>query len=168
MKKILIVLSLLFIINLGCKKENVGGGGLCACSPVSPPPLSLVIKNKADVDLLNPKTTGYFDKTRIQLFARDANNVVKPISFEIRQPFTYTANLKLDYYQLISNEIPYLAKSPDQTFYLKLGDNMLYELNLKVTNNIVDKLLIDKIEAPKEFQTGNNSYLDTIFRLKIS
>ncbi len=169
MKKILIVLSLLFIINLGCKKENIGGGGLCACSPITPPPpLSLVIKNNADVDLLNPKTTGYFDKSQIQLYARDANNAIKQISFEIRQPFTYTANLKLDYYQLISSEIPYLAKSADQTFYLKLGDNMIYELNLKVTNNIVDKLLIDKKEAPKEFQTGNNSYPDAIFRLKIS
>lgn len=167
MKKILIVLSLLFIINLGCKKENVGGGGLCACSLLAPPPLSLVIKSSADVDLLNPKTTGYFDKNQIQLFAKDANNVVKQISFEIRPPFTYAANQKLDYYQLTSSEIPYLAKSLEQTFYLKLGDSKLYELNLKVTENMVEKLLIDKTAAPKEIQTGTGSYLESIYRLKI-
>ncbi|QIL38734.1 hypothetical protein G7074_05210 [Pedobacter sp. HDW13] len=168
MKKFLIILSVIFIVSLGCKKENIGGGGLCACSPVINPPLSLVIKNSADVDLLNPKTKGYFDKTQIQLYSKDAKNMIKQINFEIRQPFAYTANLKIDYYQLISSEIPYLSKSIDQTFYLKLGDNKLYELNLKVTNNIVEKLLIDKTEAPKEIQTGTNSYLDTIYRLKIS
>jgi len=167
MKKFLIILSAIFMVSLGCKKENIGGG-LCACSPVVNPPLSLVIKNSTDVDLLNPKTTGYFDKTQIQLYSKDANNVIKQISFEIRQPFTYSTNLKMDYYQLTSSEIPYLSKSLDQTFYLKLGDNKLYELNLKVTNNIVEKLLIDKTEAPKEIQTGTSSYLDSIYKLKIT
>ncbi len=168
MKKFLIILSAIFMIGLGCKKENIGGGGLCACSPITYPPLSLVIKNSADVDLLNPKTTGYFDKTKIQLYAKDTNHTIKPINFEIRQPFSYSANQKLEYYQLISNEILLLAKHIDQTFYLRLGDNKLYELNLKVNNNVVEKLLIDKAEAPKEIQTGTSSYIDSIYRLKIS
>jgi len=167
MKKILIVLMVIFIANLGCKKAGVGGGGLCACSPISTTPLILVIKNTADVDMLNPKTTGYFDKNQIQLYSKDVNNVIKQINFEIRQPFNYSNNQKIDYYQLTSSEIPYLAKSIDSIFYLKLGDNKLYELNLKINNNLVEKLLIDKTEAPKEIQPVTNSYLDSIYRLKI-
>lgn len=167
MKKILIVLVVIFIANLGCKKANVGGGGLCACSPITTQPLILIIKNSADVDLLSPKTTGYFDKNQIQLYSKDANNVIKQISFEIRQPFTYGNNQKIDYYQFTSGEIPYLSKSIENTFYLKLGDNKLYELNLKVNNNRIEKLLIDKAEAPKEIQPATNTSLDGIYRLKI-
>ena len=157
----------IFIANLGCKKAGVGGGGLCACSPISTAPLILVIKNNADVDLLNPSTSGYFDKNQIQLFSKDANNVVKKIQFEIRPPFSFGNNQKIDYYQLTSYEIPNLAKSIESTFYLKLGDNKLYELNLKVNNNLVEKLLIDKTEAAREVQPATNSYFDGIYKLKI-
>ncbi len=167
MKKILIVLMVIFIANLGCKKANIGGGGLCACSILSGPSLGLVIKNNNDIDLLNPKNTGYFDKNQIQLYSKDANNVIKQLNFDIRQPFTYTNSLKLDYYQLVSWEIPLLSKSIENTFYLKLGDSKLYELNLKVNSTNVEKLLIDKTEATKEFQTGNDPYINSIFRLKI-
>ncbi|KRT16374.1 hypothetical protein ASU31_09400 [Pedobacter ginsenosidimutans] len=166
MKKILFVLVLIFITNLGCKKIT-NGGGLCACSPISyDTSLGLVIKNSADVDLLNPKTTGFLDKTQIQLYSKDASNVIKQINFDIRQPFTYTNNLKLDYYQLISYEIGLQAKSIDNAFYLKLGDK-LYELNLKVNNRAVEKLLIDKVDAPKELPNINSQYLNSIYTLKI-
>ncbi|RBQ06250.1 hypothetical protein [Pedobacter miscanthi] len=163
MKKILIVLVVIFIANLGCKKTE----RLCACSPITTEPLALVIKNSTDVDLLNPNTTGYFDKNKIQLYSKDANNVIKQISFEIRKPFSYNNNQKIDYYQLTSGEISYLSKSIDNSFYLKLGDDKLYELNLKVNNNRIEKLLIDKTEATKEAPTGTNSYMDSIYRLKI-
>lgn len=167
MKKILIVLMVIFIANLGCKKANVGGEGLCACSVLSGPPLVLVIKDSADVDLLNPKTTGYLDKNQIQLYSKDANNEIKQITFEIRPPFSYSNNQKLDYYQLTSYQLPTLSKSIDNTFYLKLGENKLFEINMKVNKNMVEKLLIDKAEAPKETQAGSNLYLEGIYRLKI-
>ncbi|WP_316845710.1 hypothetical protein [Pedobacter psychrodurus] len=167
MKKILIVLMVIFIANLGCKKAGVGGGGLCACSPITNNPLILVIKNSTDVDLLNPKTTGYFDKNQIQLYSKDNNNAIKQINFDIRQPFNYNNTQKIDYYQLTSGEITYLATSMEHTFYLKLGDSKPYELNLKVNNNLVEKLLIDKTEAPREIQQVTNSYIDSIYRLKL-
>ncbi|MBB6236040.1 hypothetical protein HDC90_000646 [Pedobacter sp. AK013] len=166
MKKILFVLVLIFITNLGCKKIP-NGGGLCACSPISyDTSLGLVIKNSTDVDLLNPKTTGFLDKTQIQLYSKDANHVIKQINFDIRQPFTYTNNLKMDYYQLVSSEIGQQAKSIDNTFYLKLGDK-IYELNLKVNNQAVEKLLIDKNDASKELPNANSQYLNSIYTLKI-
>jgi hypothetical protein len=167
MKKILIVLMVIFIANLGCKKAGVGGGGLCACSPISyDTTLGLVIKNSAAVDLLNPETAGYLNKSQIQLYSKDANNVISQISFDIRQPFTYTNNLKMDYYQLVSNEIGLRAKSIDNTFYLKLGDK-IYELNLKVNDRAVEKLLIDKVDAPKEIPNVNSQYINSIYTLKI-
>ncbi|WP_293307258.1 hypothetical protein [Pedobacter sp. UBA5917] len=167
MKKILIVLVVIFIANLGCKKANVGGEILCACTVAGGPTLSLVIKNSTDVDLLSPATAGYFGKNQIQLYSKEANNVIRQISFDIRPPFTYGDNLKVNYYQLISSQITLLSKSIDNTFYLKLVDGKLYELNLKVNNNVIEKLFIDKTEAPREIQTSNNSYLDGIYRLKI-
>ncbi len=165
MKKILFVLVLIFITNLGCKKIT-NGGGLCACSPITyDTSLGLVIKNSSDVDLLNPKTTGFLDKTQIQLYSKDAKDVIKNISFDIRQPFTYTNNLKMDYYQLVSSEISREAKSIDNTFYLKLGEK-LYELNLKVNNQMVEKLLINKTNALKELPNVNNEYINSIYTLK--
>eukprot|EP01012_Entosiphon_sulcatum_P011886 TRINITY_DN17386_c0_g1_i1.p1 TRINITY_DN17386_c0_g1~~TRINITY_DN17386_c0_g1_i1.p1 ORF type:complete len:169 (-),score=15.98 TRINITY_DN17386_c0_g1_i1:413-919(-) len=167
MKKILIVLMVIFIANLGCKKANIGGVDLCACTVAGGSVLGLVIKNSTDIDLLNPATTGYFAKNQIQFYSKDANNVIKQISFDIRPPFTYANNLKLDYYQLISLEAFSLAKSIDNSFYLKLGDGKPYELNLKVNNNLIEKLFIDKTEAPREIQPSNNPNFDGIYRLKI-
>lgn len=166
MKKILIVLAILFIIGVGCKKTLDPGGGLCACSPVETSVLGLVIKNSTELDLLDTKTAGYFDKTKIQLYTKGANNVIKQIGFEIRQPFSYGTGLKLDYYQLFSYEITLQSKSIEDTFYLKLGDK-LYELNLKVNNNVVEKLLIDKVESPKELPSARESYLGSIYTLKV-
>ncbi|WP_316804086.1 hypothetical protein [Pedobacter nototheniae] len=165
MKKILITLAVLFIINLGCKK--IEGGGLCACSPAVGPSLSLTIKSSTEADLLNSTTAGFYGKDQIKLYSKDANNVVKQISFTINQPFTYTNDLKVTYYQLHSYEIASLSKNIDNTFYLKLGDDKIYELNLKVTSSLVEKLLINKTEAPKEFPNVTASFLSSMYSLKI-
>ncbi|WP_131535403.1 hypothetical protein [Pedobacter nototheniae] len=167
MKKILIALAALFIINLGCKKITEGGQP-CACSPIQGPTLSLTIKSSTDVDLLNSTTTGYFNKDQIKLYSKDANNVIKQISFSIGQPFTYTSDLKITYYQLRSDEIAILAKSIDNNFYLKLGEDKIYELNLKVNGNLVEKLLINKAEAPKEIPNRNDSFLSSMYTLKFN
>jgi len=166
MKKFLIILSVIFIVSLGCKKENIGGGGLCACSLAPEPVLGLVIKNSAGLDLLNTKTAGYFDKNKIQLYVKDANNAVTAIRFDIREPFNYGSMQKMEYYQLSSYEIAIKAKSIENTFYLKLGDKV-YELNLKTNNKAVEKLLIDKTDAPRELADNKEQYLNSIYTLKI-
>ena len=166
MKKFLAAFLLIFIVNLGCKKMDVGGGGLCACSLMPQPILSLLIKNSANADLLNSATTGYFDKSKIQFYYKDANNLVKQLNFGISQPFTYSNDLKVTYYQLVSYEIGMLAKNIN-TFYLKLGDGKVYELSLKVNNTVIEKLLIDTVEIPKEFPTITTSPISSIYTLKI-
>lgn len=166
MKKILIALAALFIINLGCKKIT-DGGQPCACSPIQGPTLSLTIKSSTDADLLNSATTGYYNKDQIKLYSKDANNIIKQISFSIGQPFTYSNDLKLTYYQLRSDEIAALSKSIDNTFYLKLGDDKIYELNLKVNGRLVEKLLINKVEAPKELPSLPDSFISSMYTLKI-
>lgn len=166
MKKFLITLSVIFIVSLGCKKENIGGGGLCACSVLPEPILGLVIKNSAGQDLLNAKTAGYFDKSKIQLYSKDANNVITQIRFDIYEPFTYRNTQKMEYYQLSSYEIALKSKGIENTFYLKLGDKV-YEINLKANNKAVEKLLIDKTEAPRELPDNQDQYLNSIYTLKI-
>ncbi|MBO9675161.1 MAG: hypothetical protein J7577_17065 [Sphingobacteriaceae bacterium] len=165
MKKFLTILFAIFIVNLGCKKENIGGGTLCACTYANDAVLGLVIKTSSGLDLLNAKTTGYFDKTKIQLYSKDANNVITPIRFDIAPPFTYLYTLKMEYYYLSSHEIVLKSKSVKNIFYLKLGDKE-YELNLKINNNAVEKLLIDNIDAPRELP-NKEQYLNSIYTLKI-
>jgi len=166
MKKFLAAFLLIFIVNLGCKKMDVGGGGLCACSILPQPILSLLIKNSANADLLNSATTGYFDKSKIQFYYKDANNVIKQLNFGISQPFTYANDLKVTDYQLVSYEIGTLAKSID-TFYLKLGDGIVYEVKLKVNNTIIEKLMINNVELSKEFPAINTSPINSIYTFKI-
>ena len=165
MKKFSLILLIIFIANLGCKK--IGGGGLCACSPISGPAFALVIKGNSGVDLLNPATAGYLDKNQIQIYSKDANNAIKQISFNINSPFTFTADSKVTYYQLTSWELPILSKTIDNTFYLKLGNDKLYELNLKIDKNSVEKLLIDKKEAPKEYPNSTTKPISEIFNLQL-
>lgn len=169
MKKILMVLLVLFIANVGCKKTGIDGGGLCACSPIEGTYLSLVIKNANGVDLLNPATAGYFDKAQIQLYTKDANNAIKQLNFQMRYPFPSTSKTSLNFYQVSSYEIIGLAKSIDNTFYLKLGNDKLYEINIKLTadNRFIEKLLINKAEATRELPTETDPYLRSIFTIKI-
>ncbi len=168
MKKILIAFIALFVINLGCKKMS-DVDRLCACSPISNASyLSLVIKNNNGEDLLSATTAGAFTKEKIQLYRKDTNGAIKQIDFGIRPPFSYGTNQLFNYNQLISLEIGVLAKSISDTFYLKLGDDKLYELNLKFNNSKLEKLLIDQQEAPLEINgTTNSNYVNTIYAMKI-
>ena len=117
MKKFVIALAVLFVIIIGCKKLN--GGDICACSPLETAYLALVVKNAAGDDLLNTTTAGSFAQNQIQLYAKDANGAIKQINFSISPPLTFN-NEKLNYHQLRSPEIAILAKSVNQTFYLKV------------------------------------------------
>ncbi|MES2419440.1 MAG: hypothetical protein V4541_14740 [Bacteroidota bacterium] len=165
MRKIIVVLAVLFTANLACKKEQIGDR-LCACSPVTYPYLSLVIKNSADQDLLNPVIAGYYSQDQIQLFQKEGNGTIKQLSFAVRPPFSYGKG-QFIYYQLFSQEIVLLAKATDQVFYLKLGDRPAFELNLQVNNNSrkVEKLFIDKNDAP--IDTGVVSQYTSIFYLRM-
>lgn len=167
MKKVLIAFVALFVINLGCKKIS-DVDRLCACSPISNVPyLSLVIKNTNGDDLLSSTAAGAFTKEQIQLYRKDANGAIKQLEFRIRPPFSYGTNQLFNYNQLVSMEIAILAKSINDTFYLKLGDGKLYELNLKLNELKIEKLLIDKQEAPLENSTTGNTYVGTIFSMKL-
>lgn len=152
MKKFIIALTLVFAVIFGCKKiDESNGGGLCACSPMQTAYLNLVIKNAAGDDLLNSTTSGSFAQNQIQLYTKDANGTMKQISFSIRPPFSYGAD-KFNYYQLMSQEVAILAKSIDNSYYLKLGNQAPYEVNLQVSStlNKVEKVWVDKKEASKE------------------
>jgi len=167
MKKTLIVLAVLFITSLSCKKIIDPGGGLCACSPVQEGFLTVVLKNNAGADLLNPATAGYLSKEKIQLYIKNVSGGMRPINFEIRQPFSYD-NEKFEFYQLFSAEIFSLATSADTDFYLKLGESKEYVVNLKkMGNKKVEKLLIDKVEVPFEKSTPTPyDFVNSIFSFK--
>ncbi|KQC02250.1 hypothetical protein [Pedobacter sp. Hv1] len=167
MKKVLLAFVALFVLNLGCKKIS-DVDRLCACSPISNVPyLSLVIKNNNGGDLLSATTAGAFAKEQIQLYRKDANGEIKQLEFRLRPPFAYGTNQLFNYSQLVSMEIALSAKSINDTFYLKLGDNQLYELNLKVNEMKIEKLLINQQEAPLENSTTGNAYVGTIFSMKL-
>jgi len=167
MKKFLIAFVMLFIANLGCKK--IIDHPLCACSPVTYPGFSLAVKNANGDDLLNPKTANSFTKDQVQLFQKDANGTTKQVSFYIRPPFDHT-DIKFTYHQIISDEIVSLSTgtNTNKTFYLKLGSGATYELNLELnsTSRKVEKVLIDKKEAPIATDTGIDKIIN-IFYLTI-
>lgn len=169
MKKIIIAFAVLFVVVFGCKKiDETNGGGLCACSPMPYAYMNLVIKNAGGEDLLNSATSGSFAQNQIQLYSKDANGNVKQINFFIRAPFSYGAD-KFNYNQLMSEEIAVLAKSIDNTFYLKLGNQTPYEINLQVNSNFrkVEKVLVDKKEAPKETGKLATDYGMNIYYLNL-
>lgn len=149
MKKFLFVIMLLFIANMGCKKMT-DTDRLCACSPVTYPSLALVIKNPADLDLLDTKNAGSFAKDKIQLYYIDASGNNKQLSFHIRPPFSYD-NEQFKFNQIVVPEI--IAQSQSfQKFYLKLGDQTPHELKLQINtaSGKFEKLLIDDKEAMPE------------------
>ena len=162
MKKILFVCMILFIASVACKKEDVGGGGLCACSPIQVPTINLVIKNSSGGDLLSDKTNGYYDKNKIQLTRKDATGKTITVDFNIRTPFSY-GNEKFDYHYL-SIPVGFL-QTTDNLIYLKLGDSKTYELKIALNQGKYDlnTLLIDNKEAVKE--NGNVAKYTTIFYL---
>jgi len=167
MKKFLIALTLIIVANLGCKKEEIGEKGPCACSPVMYPYLSIVVKGSTGEDLLNSKTTGSFSTGQIKLYTIESNGSTKNIDFGIRPPFSYGSN-KFTYHQLYSQQIIALMASTSGTFYLKLGDTAPYKLSLKLntTTAKIEKLMINDKEAAVETGTlqgyadGNIFYLE--------
>lgn len=161
MKKIIIVCVILFIANVACKKTNIDGGGLCACSPMRSPELNLVIKNNAGDDLLNSQTTGAYSKDKIELFKKDGNGNAIPINFGIRPPFS-NGNEKFNFNFLSASGITYSQTANDNIIYLKLGEGKLHELALQVSQEGL-KLSIDKIEAKKD--TSNVARYAYIFYL---
>ncbi|WP_199118507.1 hypothetical protein [Pedobacter sp. ASV28] len=162
MRKFLIVLFVVFMANFGCKKV-AETERLCACSPTVYPQLFLVVKSPNGADLLNPAVSGSFTSSQIKLYQKESNGSLKQIGFGIRPSFSY-GNEKFDYYQLISAELMALAKSIDQSFYLKVGDHAPLEINLAIdhTDYKIEKLLVNKVELPVE--TGPvSAYLKNIY-----
>jgi hypothetical protein len=155
---------LLFIFNVGCKKENVGGGGLCACSPVRGPELNLVIKNSEGDDLLSDKTVGSFTKDNIGVYRTDADNKVIPIDFAIRPAFSY-GDEKFNFNSLHVGNLFFLQKTTAGIIYLQLGNKEIIELHLQLNEGkyTVEKLLIGHEEAVKD--TGTVSKYADIFYL---
>lgn len=164
MKKFLLALTIIFIVNLGCKKI-IDSEKPCACSPVYYPSLNLVIKNAAGDDYLNTKTTGSFNKDNIQLYYKEANGNVKQVQFLIRQPFSYGSE-QFKYFYLRSEEILSINNFSATVFYIKLGNNAAYELKIDFdkSKNKVEKLLINNNEAVAatgtltNYQDGNMFY----------
>lgn len=152
MKKFLLVLAVLFVANLGCKKmDEDNGGGICACSPVrTGPDLALVIKNSSGTDLLDPGQSGAYTANQIKVFYKDNNGADKQVNIGIRPTFTYGAE-KFNYYTLLLSEAAALARQ-NITFYLKLGDAAPYELlvELDSTKSKIEKLKIDQQDMPMD------------------
>jgi hypothetical protein len=168
MKKFLIALTLIIVANLGCKKEEIGERGPCACSPINYPYLSLVVKNAIGEDLLNSKTSGSFSTSQIKLYLVEANGATKSIDFGIRSPFSYGSN-QFTFYQLYSEQIVALtASSTTGVFYLKFADLPPYKLSLKIGTTIpkVEKLLINDKEAIVEAGPLQNYIGANIFYLE--
>jgi len=152
MKKFLIVCFVIFVASVGCKKENIGGGGACGCSPVVGPQLMLVVKNSAGEDLLNSNTAGSFSKDNIKLFSKDANGKETQLYFNVRPPFNYTPTESFTSNTLYSVGFSQLWAANKGTIYLKLGDAPAYELNVEIDNNKskVEKVVINNKEAEKD------------------
>lgn len=163
MKKFLFVCAILFIANLGCKKNNIGGGGLCACSPITEPELKLVIKSSTGTDLLNDKIAGAYSKDEIKVFQKLADGTETPVNFSIRPPFSYGEE-KFNFNSLFVG-LNFLRNSKDTKILLKLGDSKPYELSFALNEGMYDinKLLIDDKEA--ESDNGTVSKYLRIFYL---
>lgn len=120
MKKFLISL-IVVTFGLSCTKDP--GTILCGCSPLPSPEFIMIIKDKNNTDLLDQSKAGYIDKSQIMITYKDAG-VTKPVSFNIRTPFTYGegSKNKFEFHQLISAEMAVLrANNKAQEFYIDFG-----------------------------------------------
>lgn len=131
------------------------GGGLCACSPVTTPPLLLIVKGANGVDMLNPATNGSFAASSIKLYYQNGTTE-NPIQFDINQPFSVgnSATEKIEFYQLRSSRLlDLLSAENPPNIYIKLGNGEPRQL--KATMSIdqkykVTKLLVNNVEATAE------------------
>ena len=164
MKKFILALTIIFVANLGCKKI-IDSEKPCACSPIFYPSLNFVIKNTAGDDYLNTKTTGSFSKDNIQLYYKEPSGNIKQVQFLIRQPFSYGSE-QFKYFYLRSEEILAINNSLNPVFYIKLGNNVPYEVKIEFdkNKNKVEKLTINNNEAVAatgtliNYQDGNMFY----------
>ncbi|MET1053820.1 MAG: hypothetical protein ABWY16_00795 [Pedobacter sp.] len=164
MKKFILVCAILFIVNAGCKKMNLDGGGACGCSPVQVGlQLNLVVKNVAGDDLLDDKVAGAYTRDKIELYRKDSGGKTVPILFAIRPPFSY-GDEKFKFSELSLLDSSYVPNSAGSVLYLKLGDKT-YELTLQAKPNTytIEKVLIDQKEAEKD--NGTVAKYSTIFYL---
>ncbi|MCX2432624.1 hypothetical protein [Pedobacter sp. GR22-10] len=168
MKKIFIVLAVMLVVGIACKKTIDPGGGACACSPTEEPSyLSLSIKGDNGSDLLNAANVGAFSKDQIQLYYKDNQGVSQSIEFTIRQSFSRGTTVYA-FNQLFSTQITSLAKNINHTFFLKLGDRQPLALNLKMNGNKTEQLLINQVAVPLETMVPNDDfYIKSIFSLKL-
>ncbi len=153
MKKFLAICILLFIVNISCKKMDLGGGGLCACSPIAGPELFLMIRNTAGEDLLDPKTIGAYSKGEIQLFRKDENGKEIPVNFSIRPSFIFgEQKAQFNFNQLYVQEFNFSQNQTTKSLYLKLGKKVLYELDIQFRKSSIEieTLLINKIDAERD------------------
>lgn len=153
MKKFILAFLVVFVANLGCKKLD-DGDKPCACSPVSEPPLTLIIKGTNGIDMLNPTTTGYFTAANIKLYYQNAG-AEKQIIFRVGQPFIYGngAAEKFEFYQLQSSELLRLAASANiPEFYLKLGNGtpLLLKVTVQAGTAKVSALTVNNVAAIAE------------------
>lgn len=164
MKKIILAFLVIFVANLGCKKLD-DGDKPCACSPVMEPPLTLIIKGANDVDMLNPNSANAFSSNDIKLYYLDTNGTQRQLTFYIKPNFTVDNN-KFDFYQLHSSEIVRLATSLTKDFYLKLGQNEPFKINIEKNKDSfkLAKLTVNGVEKLPE--TGAISkYIPNIYYL---
>lgn len=151
MKKFLIVCAVLFIGGVGCKKLDIGGGGLCGCSPISVPELVLVIKNADGKDMFDDKTAGAYAKDKVEMYRKDETGKIIPLRVTVRPQFRY-GNETFAFNQIYSNDIAFFAKELNGIIYLKLGDRKTYELNAEFNEGryALKKLFADKKELVKD------------------
>lgn len=153
MKKILFVLFVVFATNLGCKKMDTGDR-LCACSPITTPPLTLVVKGANGVDMLSPGTNGYFAVNNIKLYYQDGSTE-RQIQFRLNPPFSYgnAANEKFEFYQLHSSDLlNFLSSANPPNVYLKLGSGEPRQIKATMSDQKykVAKLVVNNVEATAE------------------
>ncbi|RFZ94048.1 hypothetical protein D0C36_00350 [Mucilaginibacter conchicola] len=159
MKKTLLILFVLFVVGVGCKKMN-NGGELCACSPMRGPELYLSVKNATGTDLLNESNAGAYTKDQVQLYQKNTAGQTTALLFAVRPPFTY-GDKKFESYSIY---IPVsFAGQANNTVYLKLKEKE-YTLKVQLTQNNaeVTALMIDEKPVVKD-NTDLTNYLQMFY-----
>ncbi|WP_118195901.1 hypothetical protein [Albibacterium indicum] len=149
MKKIAIVSMIMFMAMMGCMKSEIVEPGICACSPVEPPGISLVVQNEAGDDLLNEDRDEFYSKEEITVFGVDKNGKQVDMVFSIRPPFTYE-DIKFEYYTVVLPHVYGLKNEFNNKMFIRFGDNDPYELKISFDEKqTANQLLINDKEAAR-------------------
>lgn len=139
----------MFMAMMGCMKSEIIEPGLCACSPVEPPGISLVVQNEAGDDLLDEDVAGFYSKEDIKVFGIDKNGKQIDMVFSIRPPFTYE-DIKVEDNTLVLPQIYGFRQEFNDKIFIRIGDNDPYQLKISFDENgIANKLLINDKEAAR-------------------